>query len=481
MHILLTGVTGYIGQRMLPNLLEQGHQVTCLVRDQRRLILPETHSEQIRVIEGDLTKPETLNFPKDIDAAYYLVHSLKRKSEEFSDMEAQCARNFSAAIDQTKCQQVVFLSGIANDPNLSPHLSSRLHVESILQQGSVPVTVLRAAVIIGSGSASFEIIRDLVEKLPVMVAPKWLNSRIQPIAIRNVIEYLTDVLGKSKSCGKVFDIGGNDILTYREMLLQYAQVRGLKRLIITLPVLTPRLSSYWLYFVTSVNFNLASNLVDSLKNDVVVARTGIRDIVDTKLLGYKESVQRAFQRIEQNLVLSSWKDAPSTGVIPSDFADYVQVPKNGCFIDQQSVVISNDKADTVKDHLWRIGGNQGWYFMNWAWQIRGLMDKMVGGVGLRRGRRNATELRPYDALDFWRVLVADREKGRLLLLAEMKVPGEAWLEFTFQKNGEQTIINQTATFRPKGIRGRVYWYLLWIPHKLIFKGMLQKIVATHKN
>jgi uncharacterized protein YbjT (DUF2867 family) len=475
MKILLTGATGYIGRRLLPALVEAGHQVVCLARNARRLQFPESLRNRVSVVEGDLLKPESLlNIPDDIEAAYYLVHSMSQSASEFERMEQDSAQNFVARIQHAKCRQIVYLGGITYQEEKSPHLASRQAVEEILKSSGIDFTMLRAGIIIGSGSASFEIIRDLVEKLPVMVAPKWLNIRHQPIAIRDVIFYLSHVLGHPRCLNHSFDIGGPDILTYKEMLLTVAKVRGLKRYILTVPVLTPRLSSYWLYFVTSTSFALARSLVDSMKNEVVVQQNDIREILPHTCLGFEEAVRRAFSYIEGRELISSWKDAWSSGRL-SEISDYyTQVPTHGCLIDHQQVRFSGDQKRGI-DRIWRIGGENGWYYGNILWEIRGFLDKLVGGVGLRRGRRHPTDLREGDALDFWRVLLADKQQGRLLLFAEMKLPGEAWLEFRVEETDQGGILHQTATFRPRGLLGRLYWYLMLPAHLLIFRKMAQRI------
>lgn len=474
--ILLTGSTGYIGRRLLPVLLEQGHHIICLVRDKRRFDFEdfsEEHQQHLSVVEADLNNPDTLKqLPKEIDLAYYLVHSMST-SEDFLALEQKSAETFVGYINQTTAKQIIYLSGIVNDPSLSKHLSSRKNVEDILSQSTARLTVLRAAIIIGSGSASFEIIRDLVEKLPVMIAPKWLKSRCQPIGIRNVIEYLIGVILKEETFGQSFDIGGPDIVTYKEMLMGYARVRGLKRWIIPVPVLSPQLSSHWLYFVTSTSFTLAKSLVSSLKNEVICSDNRIQTIVPLKLLNYEETLRLTLDRIQQRLVISSWKDAVPTDAIDQNFLNYIEVPTFGCFNDKRTITFNRPKEEVI-DNIWKIGGDQGWYYGNWMWRIRGFVDKLFGGVGLRRGRRNATDLKAGDALDFWRVLLADKKNGRLLLYAEMKLPGEAWLEFKIQEN----ILVQTATFRPLGLWGRIYWYAVLPFHGLIFPGMIRNIVRV---
>ena len=484
MKILLTGATGYIGQRLLPVLAGAGHELYCLVRDARRFALPDTLPEarraQVRVVEGDLLQPDTLtDLPLDLDAAYYLVHSMSSHgSEDFYRLEQASAQHFTTYIDRTTARQVIYLSGIANDHDLSVHLRSRSAVEQVLAQAhTARLTVLRASIIIGSGSASFEIIRDIVEKLPVMVTPRWLNSRCQPLGIRDVIFYLTAVLDNPACLGESFDLGGPDVLTYKQMLLGLAEVRGYRRWIVTVPVLTPRLSSWWLYLVTSTTFSLAQSLVESLKNDTIAdpARS-IARVVPHVCMGYREALALAFRRIEQNEVVSSWSDAMSSGTLRSDYMNAIQIPKNGMFFDRQRRVFTRPVAE-VLDNVWRIGGERGWYKTDWLWRIRGIMDKLVGGVGLRRGRRSPNHLRAGDPLDFWRVLVADRPTKRLLLYAEMKLPGEAWLQFRIVDNPDGShALEQLAAYRPHGLLGRLYWYSVLPFHGIIFKGMVQNLI-----
>lgn len=479
LKILLTGANGYIGKRLLLALTEKGHQVHCTVRDKRRFQLNERFQNQhlIHIWECDLLEDfTTYNLPTEIDVAFYLVHGMSGNAKKFSDLEQRMAENFRQYIDSTQAQQIIYLSGIVNDNQLSKHLQSRFNTETILQKSKVPVTILRAAIIIGSGSASFEIIRDLVEKLPIMIAPKWLNTLCQPISIRDTLNYLMGVILQVKAYGKSFDIGGPDVLTYKEMLLQFAEVRGLKRFILTVPVFTPRLSSYWLYFVTSTSYKLAISLVDSMRNEVICSNQDIDQIVETEKIGYKKAVAFAFDIIEQSAVVSSWKDAVVSGKINEHFSDFIQVPQKACFHDKRSFTFPKSDTEKVLANLWQIGGKRGWYAFNYLWAVRGLIDKMVGGVGLRRGRRNDTELTEGDALDFWRVLVADKPKKRLLLFAEMKLPGEAWLEFNIEEGEQNNILHQKATFRPKGLLGRLYWYGVYPLHFLVFPGMAKGII-----
>ena len=481
MKILLTGANGYIGVRLLPILVREKHEVVCLVRDKRRMRIDQAIADSITFYEADLQQADSLkDLPNDIDVAFYLVHSMG-KSGNFEAIEQKVAHNFVKSIEQTSCRQVIYLSGIVNDDHLSKHLRSRKKVEDLLFAGNVPTTALRAGIIIGSGGASFEIIRDLVEKLPVMIAPRWLNTKSQPIALRNVLQYLHGVVLKEEAYDRVFDIGGPDVLTYKEMLLKFAKVRQLKRRIITVPVLSPRLSSLWLYFVTSTSFGLARSLVDSMKNEVVVKKEGIEDVVPVeKLIPYEEAVERAFQRIAQNEVISSWKDSLNSSKIDINLMENVKVPENGVYSDVRKVAFDKPKEQVV-ENIWSIGGDRGWYYLGFLWKVRGVMDRMVGGVGLRRGRRSPHELLVGDALDFWRVLMADKAEGRLLLYAEMKLPGEAWLEFNVINENGQNYLLQTATYRPHGLAGRLYWWAVWPFHGFIFPGMAKRIICFEEK
>jgi uncharacterized protein YbjT (DUF2867 family) len=474
MKILLTGANGYIGTRLLACLLKEGHEVYALVRSRYRIETPKKFQSQLHVIEADLLNPSSLlEIPADIDAAYYLVHSMSY-SQKFSELEAASAKNFAERLENTKAKQIIYLSGLSNETHLSRHLTSRKRVGAILKMGKVPVTVLMAGIIIGSGSASFEIIRDLVEKLPIMVAPKWLKQLTQPIAIRDVLTYLTLVLGNSACLGQSFEIGGPDIMSYKELLLNFAKMRGLKRKIFTVPVLTPRLSSYWLFFVTSTSFSLARFLVESLINNAVCKENRIQKLFPRKLLSYEEALQLAFTRIEEDWVPSSWKDTLSGSSLNPDLSIYIQVPRFGVLSDKCSLAFSCP-TEQVQKRIWSLGGDRGWFTMNWAWKFRGFLDKLAGGIGLRRGRTHPTRLKVGDALDFWRVLIADEKNRRLLLYAEMKLPGEAWLEFEIIPHEAGGELKQTATFRPNGVWGRFYWYSLYPFHVFIFRQLAKHI------
>ncbi|AFH47779.1 Putative nucleoside-diphosphate sugar epimerase [Ignavibacterium album JCM 16511] len=478
MKILLTGATGYIGKRLLPVLIEQGHAVVCCVRDKNRFPSDGIYSHpNVSVFEVDFLKEISISdLVKDIDAAYYLIHSMSSNVKDFGSLEETSANNFIKLVKQTSVKQIIYLGGITNEEKLSKHLASRKRVEEMLSKSGIPLTSIKAGIIVGSGSASFEIIRDLVEKLPVMITPKWLNTRHQPIAIRNILEYLTGVLLKPETFNKSFDVGGPDVLSYKEMLLQFAEVRGLKRFIFTVPVMTPRLSSYWLYFVTSTSYLLAINLVNSMKVEVVAKDNELEKMLGIKPISYKEAVQLAFQKIEQNNVISSWKDSLISSYSNNSLLKHINIPINGCFIDKKEKEITTS-IEQVLDNIWSIGGERGWYYGDWLWYLRGFLDKLVGGVGLRRGRTNKTEIHTGDTLDFWRVLAADKQNKRLLLYAEMKLPGEAWLEFKVIKKNGKNFLQQTATFRPKGLLGRLYWYSVLPFHFFVFDGMAEKVVG----
>ncbi|MBD3418587.1 MAG: DUF2867 domain-containing protein [Chitinivibrionales bacterium] len=472
MKILLTGTTGYIARRLLPVLLSDGHDVICCVRDPNRFDAAPYQSTGLRVATVDFLVPHLLEaIPDDIDAAYFLIHSMSAPDEDFEALEKRAAINFKNRLQKTSVRQVIYLSGIVNDETLSQHLRSRKMVEDILSSGTFHLTTLRAGIIVGAGSASFEIIRDLVEKLPVMVAPRWVNTRTQPIAVKNVIDFLKGVLLLKDTFDTSYDIGGPEVLTYKSMILRFAKVRNLQRHIISVPVLTPRLSSYWLYFITSTSFKLAANLVNSMKTEVVCRPNTLHNKLNVELISYEEAIKLAFDRIEQQEVVSSWTDAQSSGVLSKGISRLVKVPTFGCFVDKKARRLA-DVGATV-ERIWSVGGDIGWYYADWLWEIRGFLDKLAGGVGLRRGRRNKADIAAGDALDFWRVIYASKTEKRLLLYAEMKLPGEAWLEFKISGD----ILYQTATMRPLGISGRLYWYSVQPLHYFIFNGMIDKLAG----
>lgn len=470
MKILVTGATGYIGKRLIPLLINDGHVVVCPVRDVKRAESYFKEEQNIILVQADFLKADSLNnIPKDVEAAYYLIHSMSNSAKEFHVLEEKCAFNFKRYAQNTSIKQVIYLSGINNDTKLSKHLLSRKNVEKTLSSNSYALTTFKAGIIVGSGSSSFEIIRDIVEKLPFMIAPKWLNTKTQPLGVRDVLAFLHKALFKKELYNTSYDIFGPEIMTYKEMLLQFAEFRKLKRTIVTVPVMTPKLSSYWLYFVTSTSYKLASSLVNSMGVEVIGNKSNINQIVDIEPMSYKKALELAFKKIEQNSIISSWKDSYVSSKLKGFLHEFIKVPEYGCFKDFKKRKVKD--REIVLDRIWSIGGNTGWYYGTFLWKIRGFLDQFFGGAGLRRGRRHPTELNVGDALDFWRVIFADKEKGKLLLYAEMIMPGEAWLEFKI-KDG---ILYQTATFRPHGLAGRMYWYSVMPFHWFVFNGMINNI------
>jgi len=476
MNILLTGATGYIGKRLLPVLVQKGHHIFCVVRNKNRFYVSPEFRLNVEIIEADFLKEKDLdNLPNNIDIAYYLIHSLMNHVSKFVDLEEEAAINFKNYTQRANVRRIIYLGGIYNDLNLSEHLISRQNVEFVLRSGSVPVTVLRAGIIVGSGSASFEIIRDLIEKMPVLITPKKIVTRTQPIAIRNVIEYLTGCIENGKTTGKIFEIGGPEILTYMDMLRIFAEERDYKRYIYSSRLISIRFTALCLFFITSTPYRLFRNLLESLQNEVIVKDHEIREYIPVEIIDYRGAIKLAFDRIQQNMVVSSWKDALASSRVGDDLSGFIEVPVYGCYVDKRKKTFTRS-PDEVRENIWNIGGHNGWYSTRWLWEVRGFLDKLSGGVGLNRGRRDSDDLHMGDALDFWRVIVADKKKCRLLLYAEMRLPGEAWLEIKIVK-GDPNILELTATFRPNGISGRLYWFSVLPFHSLIFGKMVKNIVS----
>jgi uncharacterized protein YbjT (DUF2867 family)/uncharacterized protein YndB with AHSA1/START domain len=472
--ILVTGATGYVGARLVPRLLEAGYRVRALVRDPDRLA-GRPWAEEIELVTGDVLKPETLPAALDgVSAAYYLIHSMGGGGE-FEDRDVRAGRNFGQAAADAGVAQIIYLSGLGeeSDEELSDHLSSRHATGDALREAGVPVTELRAAVIVGSGSLSFEMVRDLTERLPVMIVPKWASTRIQPIGIRDVLAYLVAALEMPESRGRIVEIGGADVLTYAEMMTQYAEERRLKRYLIHVPVLTPRLSSYWVHWVTPVSAAVARPLIEGLRNEVVVKDNSAEALFpDIEPADYRTSVKRALDRIRDGELESLWSDALSSS--QGDMKPSFFKLEQGMFIERRELTVAA-APDEVFRAFTRLGGQQGWLAFTWAWNLRGVLDRLVGGVGMRRGRRDPNDLRVGDAVDFWRVEAV--EPDRLLRLrAEMKVPGRAWLQFevTPQGGGESKLV-QTAYFASRGLAGLLYWYVLYPIHGLIFSQMPKQI------
>ena len=483
--VLVTGATGYIGGRLVPELLAAGFGVQCLARDPDRL-RDQTWAEEVKRVRGDVLAPETLRPAlENIDVAFYLIHSLTT-GVGFEQTEERAARNFATAAREAGVSRIVYLGGMApaGTPmgELSPHLRSRVRVGEALKASGIPVVELRAAVVIGSGSASFEMLRYLTERLPVMVTPRWVGTRIQPIAVRDVLRYLVGSAGAADSVvqgGGVFDIGGPDVLTYREMMLRYARVAGLpRRWIVSVPVLTPGLSSHWVGAVTPVPASIARPLVESLRHEVVCADHRIAELVPDPpqgLIGFDEAVRLARTRVQEANVTTRWSTASLPGA-PSDPLPTDPEWAGGSLYRD----VREEEVDIASERVWRaveaIGGETGWYSFPLAWAVRGWMDRMVGGIGLRRGRRDPHTLRLGDTLDFWRVEALDR--GHLLRLrAEMKLPGLAWLEMRVEPTAEgRTRYRQRALFFPHGLFGHLYWWSVAPFHAVVFGGMVRNLL-----
>ncbi len=473
--VLVTGATGYVGGRLVPRLLAAGHRVRCLVRDPSRL-QGRDWLPHVEVVTGDVLAPEGLQPALlGVDAAYYLVHSLASGSG-FHERDVAAARSFAAAAAQAGISRIVYLGGLG-DPqtDLSEHLRSRQATGDALREGGVPVTELRAAVVVGSGSISFEMIRYLTERLPVMVCPQWVYTRVQPIGVDDLLRYLVAALDNPASAGRVVEIGGADVRTYGDMMLGYAQVRGLRRRLQPVPVLTPVLSSYWVHLVTPIPSAIARPLIEGLRSEVVVRDGTARELFpDIVPVDYLTAVRAAVATLEGGEVETSWADALVTsceGPAPRVFRQ-----EAGMLIERRAAHV-DAAPDEVFAVVLGIGGERGYGYGDWLWQVRGAMDRLAGGVGLRRGRRDPDDLRTGDALDFWRVEAVERPR-LLRLRAEMKVPGRAWLQFETLPEGGGTRLVQTAYFAPKGLPGLLYWYGLAPVHARIFSGMIARLAAA---
>ena len=481
MRVLVTGATGYIGGRLVPELLAAGHQVRCIARTPAKLdSLP--WRDQVEVVKADADDAESLVAAMDgCSAAYYLLHSMGTSGDEaFADRDRRLAETFRDAAATAGSEQLVYLGGLGDDedPDLSPHLASRHEVGKVLAAGPVPVTELRAAIIIGSGSASFEMLRHLTEVLPVMVAPKWVRTCCQPIAIRDVLVYLVGVLGNEAAYGRVLEIGGPDISTYNGLMDVYAEVAGLKRRrVIPVPLLTPSLSSHWIGLVTPIPTGLARPLVESLVNEVVVHERAIEDIVPHTPLPFRRSIEVALERMRELEVATTWAGAELAGRSPADPMPTDPHWSGGVVLTDVKEVHADAPPSAVYATVTGIGGARGWYVTELLWSIRGLMDKLAGGPGMRRGRRHPDQLRVGDPVDFWRVeeLVPDR---LMRLRAEMVVPGRAWLEYSIEPEGDGSRLLQSARFHPRGLWGRLYWYSLLPFHALIFGRLAARLAAA---
>ena len=472
-RVLVTGATGYIGGRLVPALLEAGYAVRCLARSTRKLAARRWASDpHVEMVEADLDDVDsTAAAARGCGPAYYLVHSMVSTGTRYADTDRNMAQAFAQAAERAGISRIIYLGGLGETgAGLSEHLSSRREVEAMLASGSVPVTVFRAGMVIGAGSASFEILRYLVERLPVMVTPKWIKTESQPIAVSNVLAYLVECLRVPETVGRTLDIGGPDIVSYQTLMRIMAEERGLpRRLVIPIPVLTPYLSSLWIQFVTPLSHRIARPLAEGLRNRVVCRNDDAARLMPQRLLGVREAIRLALRQLELHDVETAWSDA---GVIAGD-PDWAG---GTVFVDRRQIDVSASPA-VVFRAISGLGGSRGWYGADWLWRLRGAFDRLVGGPGLRRGRRDPDRLAFGDALDFWRVTAVEADH-RLALRAEMKLPGEALLEFTIEPlpgEASRCRLVQTARFLPRGLLGLVYWYAVMPLHGIVFGRMLRGV------
>lgn len=470
-RVLLAGATGYVGGRLIQRLRKQGYFVRCLVRD--RLRFPLSPDEGLEIVEGDVLRLDTLTDAlAEITVAYYLVHSLGAGGD-FAERDLIAADNFGRACAKAGVERIIYLSGLGrSDDELSEHLRSRQETGERLRAGGVAVTEFRAGVILGSGSLSFEIIRNLTERLPIMFAPRWIRTRCQPISIANVLDYLESALTVPESTGRIIEIGGAEITSYGELMGIYARVRGLKRYLIPVPFLTPHQSAYWIALITPIPANIVFPLVEGLKNEVLVTNDDARRLFPKiELLAPETAIRRALEKIELDQVDTVWWSALSAAPTAQSPVRYSQ--KEGLFLEQREILVKSNSA--VAFHvLERLGGSAGWLHLDFLWRIRGFMDKLFGGVGLQRGRRRQQKLALGDPIDFWRV-EAYEENRLLRFRAEMKIPGNAWLQFRILPEDEYVRVRMTAIFDPHGLWGRIYWYAFWPAHLFIFDGMMAEL------
>ncbi len=468
-HVLLTGATGYVGGRLLKELEKQGHRVRCLTR--RPEHVHSRISDSTEVVQGDVLAAESLTSAfEDIQVAYYLVHSLGSKAA-FEEQDRQAAANFAQAAREAQVQRIIYLGGLgANTQTLSPHLRSRLEVGGVLRESGVPTLELQASIIIGSGSLSFELIRNLVERLPVMITPQWVRVQAQPIFIDDVLRYLIQAIEVPLDKSRIYEIGGAEVTSYSGIMEEYARHRGLKRLMIPVPFLTPWLSSLWLNLITPVYARIGRKLIDSIRYPTVVKNTDALTDFAVRPLGIREAIAKVLQKEEQHSNETRWSDSLSSA---GPVRVWGGVQFGNRLVEHRSLTVKVTPEEAFAP-IRCIGGDTGWYYGNWLWRVRGLLDYLFGGVGLRRGRRDPERLRVGESVDFWRV-EAYEPNTRLRLCAEMKLPGRAWLEFEVKASEEGTEIHQTAIFDPWGFLGQLYWYMLYPLHARIFSGMLRNI------
>ena len=471
-RILLTGATGYVGGRLLTRLEADGHQIRCLAR--RPENLAGKVADNTEVVRGDLNDRDSLDQAMHgIDVAYYLVHSLG-SSGDFEAEEAASAQNFADAAQNAGVSRIIYLGGLGGDAaSASPHLRSRRRVGEILRTSGVAVIEFRASIVIGSGSVSFEMVRALVERLPVMITPRWVSVPAQPIAINDLIEYLASALKVEDDDNRVFEIGGSDVVSYGGLMREYARQRGLRRMMIAVPVLTPRLSSLWLGLVTPVYARIGRKLIDSLRNASVVDAPPPAGTFDIQPAGVQDAIAAAIRNEDREFAETRWSDALSSSGAQSQNRT---VRFGSRLVDTRTGVVPAPPQSAFSP-ISKIGGDTGWYCANYLWGIRGFLDLLMGGVGVRRGRRDPDHLAVGDTVDWWRV--ESYEPGRRVkLFAEMRMPGRAWLEFEVSPHDQGSLIRQTAEFDPVGLAGLIYWYSLWPLHSYVFRGMIRGIAAA---
>lgn len=473
-NILITGGTGYVGGRLIPLIQDRGEQVRIRLMARKPEYLRARVGDDLEIVEGDVTKPETLVAAlHEIDTAYYLIHSMG-SGQDFEDQDRLAATNFAHAAKVSGVKRIVYLGGLGiQDESLSKHLRSRHEVGAVLQQSGAQVIEFRASVIIGSGSLSFELIRALVQKLPVMICPKWVSTAAQPIAIEDVLNYLSLSLDQEIGDSRVYEIGGPDQVSYGDLMREYSRQRGLKRLMVPVPFLSARLSSLWLGLVTPVYATIGRKLVESLKNPTVVHDNSALEAFPLRPMSLAAAIGRALSKEDQEFASTRWQDAVSSSQAPRRFGGE---QFGNRLVDCRTTTVNLPPGKAFAP-IQRIGGKTGWYYGNFLWRIRGFMDLLVGGPGLRRGRRHPVELKVGDTLDCWRVEEIDSPRT-LRLHAEMRLPGRAWLEFVVTPNGENCEITQTAMFDPVGLFGLCYWYSIWPLHQFIFAGMLRRIAEA---
>jgi uncharacterized protein YbjT (DUF2867 family)/uncharacterized protein YndB with AHSA1/START domain len=471
MRVLVTGASGYLGSRLIPALVAADHRVRCMVRDAGRF--DSAAFGGVEVVEADALRPETLATALvDIDVAYYLIHSMAGRSD-FAEHDRRAAAGFARAAAEAGVTRIIYLGGLGHGPDLSPHLRSRQETGDVLRTAGVPVTEFRAGIIVGSGSASFEMIRALTERLPFMVAPRWVLTRAQPIAAKDVVRYLVECLDLPTTAGRTYEIGGADVMTYRDMMLGYAGARGLRRAIVVVPVLTPRLSSYWVSLVSPVPATIAQPLIEGLRHEAVARDLSALSDFAFRPMSYRAALELALDRMLTGEVQSVWAQSASASRLPAHAVRLTG--REGMIAENRSVLVNVSPARAFA-LVTSLGGRTGWLYANPLWRLRGTLDRLSGGTGMRRGRRHPTAIRVGDPIDFWRVEAVE-PGSRVLLRAEMKLPGRAWLEFVVTPEGAGTRIAMTALFEPKGVWGRAYWWSLYPAHRFIFGGMLREAAA----